>query len=457
MNKKDKIEYIKLKREDHRRRSKTNFWEYCLWIDYDFFNKRKSFIKEIAEALQQIYDGEISTLGISLPPRAGKSYIASQFISWWYGNDASGSIMRNTHTARLAAKFSNDVKEIIKSSLFTEVFGEHKFVKDAADEWKLDKCTRDISYFCGGVGGNVTGYGADTLAVLDDSIKNFEEASSDLQLEKKWEWYTGVHKQRIERDAPEIHIGTRWSSHDIMGKTEKLGLYDKIIKVPAIINGKSFCEDVKTTKQYIDMKKTMPEHIWEAELMQNPIEVKGALYKLEELNRFKLSDIINQTPEGVVAVCDTADEGSDKLCAPIGYLYGKNVYIVDVVYNTDPIEITQPLVAAMLDKYNVKRAKFESNNGGKGFALKVKELIRGRTYIEWKHTVKNKHTRIIMESPNIKENFYFREDIEPGSEYYSYVNDLLKYKKIGGNKHDDAPDGTTMMSEFTNNNQKWGW
>lgn len=451
MTRQKKEKKLELKKEQRCRKSKDDFWTFCLWMDYSFFKSRESFIKDIAETLQHVYNGDIKRLAISLPPRSGKSYIISLFIAWWFGKDQSYSIMRNTHTARLSIKFSNDIKTIIKSELYKKAFGTLEFEKDAAEDWKLKGSKTGISYFCAGVGGNVTGFGCDGVAILDDSIKNFEEANSDLQLEKKWEWYTGVHKQRIEGEAPEIHIGTRWSSSDIMGKTEELGLYDKIIKVPAIINGETFCSAVKTTEQYMEDKLMLPEHIFEAELMQNPIEVKGRLYNLNELNRFTLDEIKNQVPDGIVNVTDTADEGTDSLCSPIGYLYGDKVYITDVIFTTDPIEVTRPLVAAMLDRHHVKKARFESNNGGKGFAQTVKRLLKGNTSVSWKPTVKNKHTRIIMESPNIKERFYFRSDIVPGSDYWSYLDELCRYKKSGGNKHDDAPDGTTMMSELTTN------
>lgn len=426
-------------------------------MDYNFFVERQSFMKQIAVAMENVFYGRYNRIAVSLPPRAGKSYITSLFACWTIGKDPTLATMRNTHTARLAIKFSNDIKAILKSPLHVSVFDEVEFVKDAGDEWQLKAAKTGVSYFCGGVGGNITGYGCNGLAILDDSIKNFEDASSDLKLEKVWEWYTGVHKQRIEGNTPEIHIGTRWSTQDIMGKIEEVDGYDLIIRIPALVNGKSFCPAVKTTAQYMEDKKLIPEHIWEAELMQNPVEKKGVLYRLNELNRFTLDEIKDKEPDGIVGVCDTADEGTDKLCGPIGYLYGDKVFVVDVLYNADPIEVNQPLMAAMLDKHKTKKAKFESNNGGKGFAQEVKRLLRGKTYIEWKQTVKNKHTRIMMESPNIKQNFYFRSDIDAGDDYWHYLSDLCKYKKAGKNKHDDAPDGTTMLSEYTNSNNDWGF
>lgn len=450
------VQQLKLLKERRRRLAKTNFWAFCLWMDYSFFIDRQSFIEEIADAFQGVFDKKIHRLGVSLPPRGGKSYTTSLYTAWTLGRRRGGAIMRNTHTARLSTKLSNDIKIIMHLPLYQEVFGYIPFVKDAADEWIIQGAKTGVSYFCAGVGGAISGYGCNEVAIIDDSVKDVEQAMSDLQLDKIYNWYVGVHLQRIEKNTPEIHIGTRWSKYDIMGRTEAMNKYDHMIKIPALVNGETFCPAVKTTEQYLEQKNMLPENIWEAELMQQPIELKGTLYPLQNLKRFTMDEIKNQQPEGILAVCDTADEGSDSLCSPVGLLYGEKVFITDVIFTTAPIEETQPLVAAQLDRNKVQRAKFESNNGGKGFALAVKGLISGRTMIEWKQTVTNKHTRILMQSPNVKENIYFRSDIKQGSQYWRFLDELTKYRTAGGNKHDDAADGVTMLSEFSSK-QKWGW
>ena len=145
---------------------------------------------------------------------------------------------------------------------------------------------------------------------------------------------------------------------------------------------------------------------------------------------------------------DIADEGTDSLCCPIGYIFGDKVFITDVLFTKDPIEVTQPLTAAFIDKYRPDRAKFESNNGGKGFAMTVKDLKKSKTTINWEPTVSNKHTRILMKSGYVKEYFYFRDDYEAGSDYDKFMRELKKYNKSGKVKHDDAPDGITMLAEM---------
>ena len=138
-------------------------------------------------------------------------------------------------------------------------------------------------------------------------------------------------------------------------------------------------------------------------------------------------------------------------------MYGDDVYIVDLLFTEEPIEVTQPLVATLLDKYEVDIAHFESNNGGKGYAQTVKTLKAGKTQVKWEQTVQNKHTRILMKSGQIKERFYFRNDIEKHDEYRKYIHELTHYPKNGKVKHDDAIDATTMVAEKLNKNVKWGW
>lgn len=432
-----------------------DFWEFCLYMDYEFFTIRESILKDVAEAFQQVEKGKLDLLYVGMPPRTGKSYITSLWCAWVLGRNPTESIMRNTVTGTLYNKFSNDIRDMMRGDThkgrYLEVFSNIKFATEKLEGWKLTTSEHGVSYFGAGVGGTVIGLGCTKAAILDDSIKNAEEAMSEHALEKKWNWYGSTHKSRMEKGCPEIHIATRWSNNDIPGRLIAEGEFDnkkaKKIVIPALVNGKSYCEDIHTTEKLLKEKRLLDELIWEAEWQQSPIEAKGLVFPKKALNYFKLEDL-NQKPDGILMAGDIADEGTDSLCCPLAYLYGDKVYIVDVVFTKDPIEITQPITASFIDKYNPDRAKFESNNGGKGFAMKVEELINTKTTIDWEATVSNKHTRILMKSGYIKEYFYFREDVEAGSDYDKYLRELTKYNKTGKVKHDDAPDGTTMLAEM---------
>lgn len=365
--------------------------------------------------------------------------------------------MRNSYAADLAYTFSYDIRQIVQSVKYLKVFPTIKLKSDrkAVDDWALETSKRG-AYFCAGVGGPITGKGCDIAGILDDPIKNIEEAMSETIIDKVWKWYTSTHMSRFETGCPEIHIATRWSRKDPIGMlTDEFSVaYSKdftVITIPALDKyGKSFCEAIKTTDEYLNMKRITDDFIWEAEFMQNPIESKGLLYPIEELKRFTIKGIEKNTPDGIIGFTDTADKGDDYLCSPIGKRYGEYTYITDVIFTQDGVEITEPLVAQQIIDTKCEIMQIEANNGGSSFARNVRKLIlnKWQCSIIDEHQSSNKETRILMNAGYVKEYFYFRSDYEPGSDYDKFMRALTSYVKMGKNKHDDAPDGITGLADY---------
>lgn len=444
--------------------AKDDFYKFCVYMDPDFFTPGKPHLKEIAEAFQKVEEGIIKKLAVSLPPRAGKSYITSLFCAWTFGRHTDGSIMRNSYAAKLAEKFSKDIRDgILVKPKYLKVFPNVKIssANSAVDGWSLEGNTQP-SYFCAGVGGPITGFGCKLLAILDDPIKNIEEALSELTIENVWNWYTSTHLSRLETGCPEIHIATRWSKKDPIGRltdpnSEEYDPEIVVIKISALDeNGNSFCEEVKTTAEYHLIKKITDSSIWEAEYMQNPVEEKGLLFPETGLKRFSMKELANKPPDGKIAVCDTADEGTDFLSMPIGERYGNYTYVTDVLFTQDGVEVTEPLAAKMIIDGKIKVLKVESNTGGKSWAKNVRMLVKPRWYCQIidEQTTANKETRILMNSGYVKEYFYFRNDYKPGSDYDKFMRWLTSYVKMGKNRHDDAPDSITMLAEYMQANFK---
>jgi len=275
-DKRDQIRQL-LKAELCRR----EFWEFCLFYDNEFFKKRL-FLQEVAEAFQQIEEGKIRSLSVSMPPRAGKSYIASLFCAWTIGRNPSESVMRNTCTATLYQKFSYDVRAAVKSDKFKQVFPSVILSDDKANlqGWNTNSA-KQVSYFGAGVGGTIIGFGASNIAVTDDLYTGLEQALSDTQNDRIIQWKEATHDSRFESGCKRIDIGTRWSLNDVIGRQMNEGIYDKSIVIPALVEGKSFCEDVMTTAEYLEKQKRTEESIWMAEYMQEPVDIKGRLF-----NRF---------------------------------------------------------------------------------------------------------------------------------------------------------------------------
>ena len=439
-----------------KREAWKDFWAFCMYMDPKFFSKRP-FEKAIAMALMRIYfafcSKTIRRLAVSLPPRAGKSYIMSLFIAWMLGHFPEESIMRNTCSDTLFIKLSYDTRDIVRSRRFNEIFPEIKLKGDKQNVhgWNLAQ-SKQVGYFGAGVGGTIIGFGASMLSVTDDLYKSLEEALSDTTNEKVWSWKQGTHDSRIEGNCCSVDIGTRWSETDVLGRMEAAGKYDEIIRIAALDeNDETFCEDVHTTEYYRELRADTDQSIWEAEYMQNPIEAKGLLFPKSELMRFKREDM--KSGSGVIGSCDVADEGDDDFSAPFGIVTANMIYITHVLFTKDGVEITQPRLSQMIIDSGCDIMRIESNNGGRIFALGVREIIkekRGKCEIQARPTTKNKETRILMKSGWIKNHCKFLDesDYPIGSDYARFMKGLTSYKKEGGNKHDDAPDSMTILAEL---------
>lgn len=444
---------------------RRSFWHFCLHMDHDFYTRRQKILKPQAEALQEISDGKIKHLGICDPPRTGKSYIISLWCAWELGNKPTGCIMRNSCSATLAEDFSYDIRGwIAGSDKYKQIFPGMSLSQDKhrIDNWAVTTADKN-SYFCAGVGGTILGKGCNLAAIIDDSIKNVDEALSEPVLEKKWKWYTSTHKSRLESGCPEIFINTRWSRRDIFGRLEAQGFFEEVnggkkIVIPALDDkGESFCPDVKTTDELLEMKAMTDEMIWQAEWQQNPIEAEGILLPIEQLKRFTIDELLAnketgavKPPDGIRGRVDTADEGTDYFCSVVGFIYGDKVYIVDVIFTQEGTEITEPKLAQQLIDWHVEVTTIESNFGGKSFARGVKKLLEAESckcLVKTKVTTRNKETRILMAAAYIKAYFVFRSDYKVGSDYDKFMINLTSYMKAGDNLHDDAPDTVTGLKE----------
>lgn len=446
------------KQELQKRKARDDFWAFCLYYDPEFFSKRP-FLLLVALAFTRVFEaygkGIIRRLAVSMPPRAGKSYISSLFIAWMFGHFPKESVMRNCCSDTLYNKLSYDTREIMRSRKYAELFPEARLKGDKQNVhgWNLAE-SRQVGYFGAGVGGTVIGFGASMLAMTDDLYKGLEDALSDTNNEKIWTWKQGTHDSRIEGNCCSIDIGTRWSEGDVIGRMEEMGKYDEIIRIAALDeNDESFCEDVHTTEYYRELRDELDESIWTAEYMQEPYEAKGLLFPKSDLTRFKLSDIAGKKPDGIIGAGDTADKGDDDFCAPFAKVFGLKYFITDVLFTKDPVEVTEPRLAQMVIDTGCDQMRIESNNGGRIFAINVRKIVTSKKkscVIQARPTTKHKPTRIIMKAGWIKKHCAFLDESEytKGSDYGRFMKALTSYKREGDNAHDDAPDGMTILAEF---------
>ena len=433
-----------LKRELSRR----NFWQFCLYYDYEFFTKR-SFLKEVAEAFQDIEEGVINRLSVSMPPRAGKSYITSLFCAWTIGKNPTESVMRNTCTATLYLKFSYDVRNIVKSEKFTAVFGS-LLSSDKANlqGWNTHE-SRQVGYFGAGVGGTIIGFGATKLAITDDLYRGIEDALSDTSNDKILQWKESTHDSRLERKCASIDIGTRWSKNDVIGRSYEAGYYDKSIEISALDEeGNSFCDDVMTSEQYADIKKRIAKEIFLAEYQQKPVDIEGRLFSnVKTISSEDYKKYLDQNKEnitGSIAYIDVSDTGQDFTAMAIAQIIKDEVYIVDFVFTKENTDFSIPLCAEKINKNNCSYVRIESNSMGAMFSRHLSKEIKAKVLTV--HNQQNKITRIIMQSATVNNNFIFvtSEDLQSNQ----FMDNLYRFTKDGKNKNDDAPDCIAGLSMF---------
>lgn len=449
MNKSDALKHL-LKLELARR----SFWHFCLYYDREFF-KRRPFLKDVAIAFQDVENGKIKSLSVSMPPRAGKSYITTLFCAWTLGNNPRESVMRNTCTATLYLKFSYDVREVVKGDKFKEVFPNVALSNDKANlnGWNTNQ-SRQVGYFGAGVGGTIIGFGATKVAITDDLYRGIEDALSETINDRILQWKQSTHDSRFERGCARIDIGTRWSLNDVIGKNMNEGIYDQSIVISALDEqGNSFCEDVLSTHEYHEKRKRTAKEIWLAEYMQQPVEVEGRLFgglqlvSEIELNQLIKSNISPTKPngyDGALGYIDVADQGADYTAMAIAILINGKIYVCDYLFTKDNTDVTLPLCASKLNKWGVSYVRVESNSMGAMFARQLQHLTTAKVLQVANQT--NKITRIIMQSAYIQGNMTFVQKDDEQS--LQFIQNVQTFSKEGKNKNDDAPDCMSGLSIF---------
>lgn len=442
--------------------ARREFFWYCNLKAPDFYKPERKYLVTLCNELQDFYESDDEVLIINLPPRHGKSRTAQLLVEWILGKNQQEKIMTGSYNETLSTVFSKGVRNSIQEikvdkykPVFSDVFPGVRIKKgDAAmNLWSLEGGHNN--YLATSPTGTATGFGC-TLLIIDDLIKNSEEAYNADVLEKHWSWFTNTMLSRLEEGGKIIIIMTRWATGDLAGKAlehfREQGAKLRHISMKALQDdGTMLCEEILSRKSY-DMKvKSMGLDIASANYQQEPIDIKGKLYSsfktYTELPRDQYGNLLF---DSIRNYTDTADQGDDYLCSINYGVYNGEAYVLNVLYTKAPMEETEPAVAKMLYEDNVNIADIESNNGGRGFARSVKRLLwenyhSNKTRINWFHQSKNKKARILSNATWVMDHIYFPvnwKDRWP--EYYEAMN---TYQREGKNQHDDAPDATTGIAE----------
>lgn len=447
-----------------------DFEAYLLYVEWErepskkFYVPRRQVLKPIVQAMQDMIDDKLDLLTISMPPGTGKSTLGIFFLSWVMGKFPDGQNLASAHSGMLTRSFYDGVYQIITDNeyLWADVFPGINLAATNSKEETIDlkKKHRFSTLTCRAINASLTGATrCDKILYADDLCSGIEEAMSKERLDKLWFSYTNDLKSRKKEGAKEIHIATRWSVHDVIGRLELQYGEDpraKFIVLPALDhNGESnfnYSYGVGFSKAYFeDMRVNLDEASFKALFMNQPIEREGLLYDIDELRRY--FELPAEDPDAIIAICDTKDKGSDYAFLPAAYVYGNDYYIDDCVCDNGLPNVVDARLVDILLRNKVKMCRFESNSAGGRIAEKIQGEVKKRggiTRITTKFTSANKETKIIVNSAWVKEHCLFKDEslYKRQSDYGRMIDMLGSYTVAGKNKHDDVPDGMAMLAEF---------
>ena len=439
---------------EHKREPKERF----------YMPRRKQFLKiGLVDALQGMIDDKYDILCISLIPGAGKTTIEKFFnaaVIGWYPKDFN---LFYSHSGDITRMYYDGMYDIVTNAdeyAWNEIFPDLQVTSTNAkvEQFNVGKYKSFPSVQCTSVGSKNAGkVRASKFLLVDDMIGGIEEALNPMILEKLWSKYSVDARQRKIQDTDgknckEIHIATRWSVQDVIGRIQNMYIGNprvKVIAVPDIdpVTGQSNFDyefsgfDVSF---FEDQQLLMDEISYKCLYKQEPIEREGLLFPDDKIRRYL--NLPHGTPELITAQCDTKGKGTDYFVLPVLQKYGDDYYCVDAVCdNTADYEMQYENAANILVNNEVQECEFERNAGGDRVAMEVNKRVESKGWIcniTDTPTETNKEARIFQCSSWILQHVIFKDPSKyKPNEPYGIMMSLLKQYSVSGKKQlDDVPD-----------------
>lgn len=432
--------------------------------DRFYMPRRKQLVKiGLIEALQGMIDDKYDILCVSLVPGAGKSTVEKFFhsgIAGWFPKDYS---LFYSHSGDITRMYYDGVYDIVTNDeeyAWHEIFPKLSVTSTNAkmEQFNIGKYKPFPSVQCTSVGSKNAGkVRASKFLLVDDMIGGIEEALNPVILDKLWNKYAVDARQRKTQDTDgkpckEIHIATRWSVHDVIGRIQNM--YEenprvKVIAVPDVdpITGESNFnyEYGGFTKEFFaDQQLLMDEISYRCLYKQEPIEREGLLFPDDKIRRYL--NLPHGEPEIITGQCDTKGKGTDYFVLPVLQKYGDDYYCVDCVCdNTADYEAQYRNAAGVLVNNKVQECEFERNAGGDRVAMEVNKRVESVGWIcniTDTPTETNKEARIFQCSNWILQHIIFKDpSLYKPNEPYGVMMSLLKRYSVSGKKQlDDVPD-----------------
>ena len=432
--------------------------------DRFYMPRRKQLIKiGLVDALQGMIDDKYDILCVSLVPGAGKSTIEKFFhsaVAGWFPKDYS---LFYSHSGHITRMYYDGVYDIVTNDddyAWHDIFPNLSVTSTNAkmEQFNIGKYKPFPSVQCTSVGSKNAGkVRASKFLLVDDMIGGIEEALNPTILDKLWDKYAVDARQRKTQDTDgkpckEIHIATRWSVHDVIGRIQNMYIGNprvKTISVPDVdpVTGESNFdyEYGGFTKEFFaDQQLLMDEISYRCLYKQEPIEREGLLFPDDKIRRY--FNLPHGEPEIITAQCDTKGKGTDYFVMPILQKYGEDYYCVDCVCdNTADYEMQYENASNTLVNNQVQECEFERNAGGDRVAMEVNKRVENKGWIcniTDVPTETNKEARIFQCSNWILQHIIFKDQslYKPNEPYGVMVSLLKRYSVTGKKQLDDVPD-----------------
>lgn len=430
-----------------------------------FYMPRRKQLLPVVKAMQRLSERKIRILGVMAPPGVGKTTIELMFMVMEGLKNPDLSILMGSHSNSFLRGAYEEVGRMLDPKgeyLWKDIFPSAQVCKTNAQDMRIDlgKRKRFETFEFSSIGsGNAGKVRASNLLVADDLVPDIESAMSQERMDKLWQQYYTDLMQRMIGDCVQLLVQTPWTLHDPIDRLELAHAEDPLaefIHLPALDENDESNFDYPyglgfTTAFYHNQRDVMDDASWRALYMTQPIEREGQLYNEDELRRyFELPD---GKPDAILFVCDTKDKGTDYCVMPICYQYGNDFYCEDVVCDNSNPEVVEARLVSKLLQHKAQMGQFESNSAGGKVAEKVQKEVKeagGIAKITTKYTTQQKETKIIVNSPWVKDHVLFKDNsvIKKGKEYRRMLNFLCGYTMAGKNKHDDVPDALAMFAEY---------